>query len=267
MSKGAKIIIFVIFIFSLAATYFTFLTLQKMEAEKKQRVFVEGELKKTSQKLDRVEKEKQEVKVQLNEVIEVKEQISEERDKAKEEAYRLSLELEKEKREKKRLQEKLQEKQRSALELMKQLQEERAEKEKLGQKLNDLELASKGGSKQQNELLAKLQKAQEEKEALTKKLRAMSTPDAPVKIKDIIVQADQKFSGTVLTVNGAYNFVIIDIGAVDGIMKGTELIVHRGKKLIGKLKVEKVYDKMSAATIIPKWMQDEVKEDDSVKKF
>ena len=269
MTKGAKIIITFIFIFCMAVMYLAFLLVQKMEAEKKKRVFVEGELHKTEQKLVDTEKEKEQVARQLNDVIEVKEQLQVERDKAKEEAYKLSVQLEKEKKEKQQLQEKLEEKQKKALQLMKQLQEEKAERQKLDERLDALQKASsdKPNTEQTSDLLVKLQKAQEEKEELTRKLREMSVPENPVKIRDIIVQADRKFSGSVLTVNKEFNFIIIDIGQVDGIIKGTELIVHRGKKLVGKVKVEKVYEKMSAATIIPKWMQDEVKEDDSVKKF
>ncbi len=268
MSRAAKTIIVFIFLLSLGVMFLAFMLVQKMEGEKKRRVFVEGELQKTEVKLSQTEQEKDQISKQLNEMVAVKEQIKVERDKAKEEAQRLSTELEKEKREKKQLEQKLEEKQKTALDLMKQLQDEKAEKEKLGKQLTTLQQQTASGSSNSADLLAKLQKAQEEKDMLTRKLREMSsTPEAPVKIRDIIVQADQKFSGTVLTVNREFNFVVVDIGEVDGLVKGTELIVHRGKKLIGKIRVEKVYDKMSAATIIPKWTQDEIKEDDSVKKF
>ena len=262
MSKGLKILVVLLFVASLAFLSFSMVLFRKAEVEKGLRLVVEGKLVQTQDKLDTTEKEKQELQGKYEEIIAVKEQVEEERDKAVTKASELADELKKEKQVRKELQSKLEEKQKQAEMLLKQLQEEREEgKRKEGE---IMKLSSQGGS---NELLEKIKKLQREKEDLEKKFKEIGVPQSGISIKPIVLDADKKFSGQVLNVNEEFQFVVINIGNEDGIVPGTELIVHRGNKLIGKVIVEKIFDKMSSAVIIPKFSQGKIEVYDSVKKF
>jgi len=88
-----------------------------------------------------------------------------------------------------------------------------------------------------------------------------------IRIEDVKIFTGKKFSGKVIAVNKRYNFVIINIGKNDGLEENTNLIVHRGKIFVGKVRVERVYEKMAAAMLLKDWMQEDVKTGDKVKKF
>jgi predicted RNase H-like nuclease (RuvC/YqgF family) len=88
-----------------------------------------------------------------------------------------------------------------------------------------------------------------------------------IRIEDVKIFTGKKFSGKVVAINKRYNFVIINIGKNDGLEEDTVLIVHRGKNFIGKVRVERVYEKMSAAMLLKDWMQDNIKTGDKIKKF
>jgi len=69
---------------------------------------------------------------------------------------------------------------------------------------------------------------------------------------------------TVLVVNRQFNFIVTNIGRLDGAEVGAELDVYRGGDFIAKTRIEKLYDKMSAATILPEWKKARIKEGDQV---
>jgi len=96
--------------------------------------------------------------------------------------------------------------------------------------------------------------------------RTGSIPGA-VDVGEVKVKTGRRFSGKILVVNDEYEFVVIDLGRDQGMESGVVLILHRGKKFLGKVVVEKVYDRMSAATLVPEWMQGDPQVGDGVKKF
>ena len=77
----------------------------------------------------------------------------------------------------------------------------------------------------------------------------------------------RSIEGKVLVVNSEYNFVMIDLGAKDGIRIGEDLIACRGDKFLGKVRIEKIYPQGSAASILPRWKKGDIQEGDSVKIF
>ena len=113
-----------------------------------------------------------------------------------------------------------------------------------------------------------LKQLQERKLELEQKLQQM-TGEIPgaVKIENVRILTGKKFSGKVVAVNTEYNFVAINIGKNDGMEEGTVLIVHRGKKLVTKARVARVYETNSVADLLDEWKQDKVKKGDGVKKF
>jgi len=129
--------------------------------------------------------------------------------------------------------------------------------------------------KERKELVSQLDRLREEKQRLEKKLENYQTLEAKLKewtgeeevgLGNIVLRA-QKLEGHILAVNKKFDFVILDIGKKDLLMEGTILIVHRDKKFIGKIKVKKVYAKMSQGIILPGWTRGRIREGDKVRKL
>lgn len=121
-------------------------------------------------------------------------------------------------------------------------------------------------TRQQHE--KELNQLREQKLKLEQKLQEQ-TGEIPgaVKIENIKILTGKKFSGKIVAVNRKYNFIVVNIGKKDGLEEGTILIVHRGKNFVGKARVARVYDAMSAADLLKDWMQDNVEVGDGIKKF
>jgi hypothetical protein len=88
-----------------------------------------------------------------------------------------------------------------------------------------------------------------------------------VDLGEVKVHTGKRFSGSILVVNRRYDFVVIDLGREHGMETDVVLILHRGSKFLGKVMVEKVYARMSAATLMLDWIQGEPQVGDGVKKF
>ena len=72
-------------------------------------------------------------------------------------------------------------------------------------------------------------------------------------------------SGQVVVVNREYDFIVMNLGKNHGLSIGQEFQIVRGDSVLGKVKVEKVYDELSAAAILPESQKDNIKEGDTVK--
>ncbi|MBN1918573.1 MAG: hypothetical protein JW889_11750 [Verrucomicrobia bacterium] len=116
------------------------------------------------------------------------------------------------------------------------------------------------------ELERELEEARAERAELEKRHAALVSGGG-VPIGEVRVTTGLKLKGKVLVVNERHGFVVIDLGARDGVEKGMVLIVHRGRKFVGKCQVAKVYDRMSAADLVLDWIKDEVVAGDEVRKF
>ncbi|HIE11305.1 MAG TPA: hypothetical protein EYP62_06785 [Kiritimatiellae bacterium] len=71
-------------------------------------------------------------------------------------------------------------------------------------------------------------------------------------------------SGNVLIVNRPWNFVVVDLGSDDGLVPNIELLVHRGDRLVGKVRVSTVRDSFSVAEIVRDWERLPIQEGDRV---
>jgi hypothetical protein len=56
--------------------------------------------------------------------------------------------------------------------------------------------------------------------------------------------------GTIVAVNQAWNFVVLNLGSRQGIARNAEMLVQRGNQLIGKVRVTSVEKSNSIADII-----------------
>jgi TolA-binding protein len=113
-----------------------------------------------------------------------------------------------------------------------------------------------------------LEEVRAEKRDLEQKYAALVGDKAEgVPLGEVKVTTGLKLKGKVLVVNRRHSFVVVDLGARDGVETGMVLILHRDKKFIGKCQVAKVYNAMAAADLVLDWMQDEVQVNDGVRKF
>ncbi len=71
-------------------------------------------------------------------------------------------------------------------------------------------------------------------------------------------------AGKIVYANAEWNFVVIDIGSLDGAQPTAEMIVHREDQMIGKIKLSAVRDNVSIAEVIPSFQKGSIKEGDDV---
>lgn len=72
-------------------------------------------------------------------------------------------------------------------------------------------------------------------------------------------------SGQVVVVNREYDFIVVNLGKNQGLSVGQEFQVVRGDEVLGRVKIEKVYDELSAAAILPESKKESIREGDLVK--
>ena len=78
------------------------------------------------------------------------------------------------------------------------------------------------------------------------------------------VALDPNLQGKVTAVDAQFDFVVLDIGGDQGAKEHGELLVSRGEKLIGKLRILDVKKDHSIANILPDWKQGEIQTGDLV---
>ena len=78
------------------------------------------------------------------------------------------------------------------------------------------------------------------------------------------VSLPQNLHGTVTAVDAQFDFVVLDIGESQGAREHGELLVSRGEKLIGKLRILDVKKDHSIANILSDWKQGEIQTGDLV---
>lgn len=71
--------------------------------------------------------------------------------------------------------------------------------------------------------------------------------------------------GQVMVVNRDYDFIVMNQGKSHGVAVGQEYQIFRGNEILGRAKVEKVYDELSAAALTPESKKNHIREGDSVR--
>lgn len=97
-----------------------------------------------------------------------------------------------------------------------------------------------------------LDDAEREKQLLAEKIRTVeqSAPAAAGAPQRRRAAANPGVRGTVLAVNQAYNFVVLNLGGRQGVEPNTEMLVLRGGTLIGKIRVSSVEPATAIGDII-----------------
>lgn len=96
---------------------------------------------------------------------------------------------------------------------------------------------------EQQTLIAKLQQELDSTKAVTKDLETKN------KQRELKVLA-KGTEGRVLAVNPAWNFVVLNLGDKQGVANNTELLVKRGTRYLGKVRITSVEPSTSIADIV-----------------
>jgi hypothetical protein len=70
--------------------------------------------------------------------------------------------------------------------------------------------------------------------------------------------------GKVVAVDPKYDFVVIDIGANQGLVPDASMLVNRDGRLVAKVKITRVEPNRAIANIMPEWKQEDILEGDQV---
>lgn len=265
MNKNLKIGLVLLIIASVSFLCSTVAFFILKESEKEKRLYLEKELKETIAERESIAKDLEEIKI-------LKRDLESKLSSAQEEAKRISEELAKEKEARGLIASQLGEEKKRSDTLMADVMKEKEERLTLVH-----QLARAGDSyrqlKEQFDLLVEAKETLEDKlkEMMAKKgvelekieVRSEYQPRDIASCDEEVTSKDVK-SGDVLVVNKKFDFIVSNIGRSDGADVGTGLDVYRGDELIAKTRIEKLYDKMSAAIILPEWKNSNIKEGDRV---
>ncbi len=147
--------------------------------------------------------------------------------------------------------------------LNEQLDRERSDKNAINDRLTKTQ-RDLDGLKAQIDQLTKIKM---DLEAKVKELSEMPSPQAldkegGVELEKIVVSADSKVKGEVVVVNTNLGFVVVNLGSKNNITAGTILGIYRNESFIGEVQVDKVYEGISSANILPEWKNVAFKEGD-----
>ncbi len=84
-------------------------------------------------------------------------------------------------------------------------------------------------------------------------------------ISPTVSSAKKLPDGQVVVINREYDFIVMNLGRNHGLSVGQEFQIVRDNQVLGRVKVEKVYDELSAAAILPESQKNNIREGDVVK--
>lgn len=229
-----------------------------LDAEQAKRIW-------TEQQLEKVTQAKEELQKELDELSHAKLALENQLSDATAQAKTLSEQLAQEKRARETVASELNRLSKEATQLKSQLEDEQQEKEEVSQELAKAKQSYQALSAE----LTTLRQAKEALEKRVKEMLAARTQEAERIVVTPPALAGKSSGGgpegKVLVVNREFNFVVVNLGSKDGIKTGSSLSILRGDKAIGRADVERVYENMSAATVIQEEQKGKIQEGDSVR--
>ncbi|MBU0759371.1 MAG: hypothetical protein KKC66_01115 [Candidatus Omnitrophica bacterium] len=247
MSKIFKIVLVLLVVASVASAVLAVFAFMGKEREYMKRLLVEDKLAATLKDKRRIEKEieegKKAVKAAEEKVFELQASVK-----------KITEQIEKEKAKNKEAVLDIASKKQEAERLKEELEKEKKEKLTISKKLEDLqfdyEKARKETTRYKNEKLMLEQKITELEEKSVDLDKIVVSPQASLK-QEPREPVKESLRGRVLVVNKEYNFVVIDLGQNDGIKKGLVFEIREGTEFLAKAEIDKVYETMSSATVLP----------------
>jgi DNA repair exonuclease SbcCD ATPase subunit len=219
-------------------------------------------ISKEREKLKRIKAE-EELKIIFDEkkVLEVK------LDKEIKEKETVKQELVQEKKWSGSLEEQLKEKEKQIEEALNKIEEK---KKLVNEAFTKLEDEKKRSAKLEQDLQragSKLSSLVRENKSLRQELRSKASSLTPaIELEKIVVTTSSlnPKEGKILAVNKEFDFIVINLG-VDDMKVGGRVSIIREGKLIAEARVERVEEKVCAATVLPEYKQVEIKESDGVR--
>ena len=131
---------------------------------------------------------------------------------------------------------------------------------------------------ERDEIKQRLLGLEQAKGELESQVSALSTGEPTVELDKVRVTSEGEGTGPsaaaapggsengqIIVVNRDYDFVVMNLGKNQGLSIGQEFQIVRGEVVLGKVKVEKVYEELSAAAILPESDKSSIREGDAVK--
>ena len=229
---------------------------------------LEKNLKKTSDTLEEEKSKNSTLKEKYENLDSLKQEVQKELKEKMVQAEELAIELAREKHAKEEIQRKLDKAETQIKTLEVAVTQERDKSKQLEERLERMadRLEKQDGDKAS--LLERLNSSIKERDQLKNQLKKMEEKNnTRYSLAEITISEKKYYAGMILNVNDRFNFCIVSIGKDDGIVPGIELIVYRGERLIAKIIIEKVFDKMSSAKITSLQDTQTVQVEDKVRKI
>jgi hypothetical protein len=118
--------------------------------------------------------------------------------------------------------------------------------------------------------LASLKTVTDERDAMAEERKILMASNQKYKDKlDEILNPDHApempgVKGKVLVADPKYDFVVLDVGQVQGAREAGQLLVHRDGKMIAKVKIKSIQQNRCIANVMPGWKLSDVMEGDQV---
>jgi myosin heavy subunit len=106
--------------------------------------------------------------------------------------------------------------------------------------------------------------ANEEKTVLTRTVAKLNSQIKELIDPQYVVALPANLKGTVMAVDPKWDFIVINVGEDQGVLKDGELLVSRDGKLVAKVVVRSVQKDRSIANFVPGWQLGDIMEGDQV---
>ncbi len=244
-------VLFVVLLLNLGLIFFGLKNLAHSEGLNTQVSNLHQDLVLKTQEFEKEKTRFSEMNKQFENLKIVKEKVQFELETKKKEAADLSRQLAEEKQKRKDLERKLSQTETQVRDLKDEVKRVKESAQGMENRLERMATRLEKTESDKNTLLQRLKKTAEERDQIQTKLKELKDKDTPnLTLEEITVSEEKSYGGFVLNVNEKFNFCVVSIGKGDGIVPGIELIVHRGSELIGRIKIERVFDTMSSAKIV-----------------
>jgi len=120
-----------------------------------------------------------------------------------------------------------------------------------GNKITQLETDKTGLQGQVDDLNKKITKLDTSLADAAEKYKALSNENYRLRVQVGLEKGNvpRGLTGTILAVNPAWNFVVLNIGYKEGVLPNTDMMVYRGKDLIGMVHIGMVLQNVAIADI------------------
>ena len=249
MSKIFKIVLVLLVIASIVSAALAVILYMDKEREYTKRLMLEDKLAATL-------KEKREIEKEMDASKKLAEETEAKLSEAEAKLEGLTAQVEEAEEKSKTAKEDLEIKEKEVTKLKEDIEKEKKEKLTISKKLESLQADYDKAKmdvlriKKENEMLEKdlsgLKEKTVELDTIVVKppLKTVSRPEQEESSMEFL-------NGRILVVNKDYNFVVTDLGEDDGIRKGMVIEIRDGNEFLGKAEVDKVYETMSSATMLP----------------